>query len=237
MDVNTLSFEMEIERIRSQESVQAVFLTGAAAGELCDFSKLRDIDIFVILPKGQFLEREVADRGGVTWDITYLPINLLKQGIKEKWPFLILGLYKSKPIIIEDVQVDYLLAEIQSISLQGPGALTEEELKYLRFKLAQDYEDLYNRRKDAFNSKFLAYNLFKEILIAYFNLNNRWVPREKKMLAAIKEEKDLYNVCVKFLEEKNVEKSLSYLQNMIKYVLNPWGGTLINWPKGKFPLK
>ena len=235
MDGYTLSFEKEIHRIRSGESVLAVILTGAAA-ELLDFTKLRDIDIFVILSKGQFLEREVADKDGVIWDITYLPVSLLKQGIKEKWPFLIHGLYKSKPISL-DMQVSSLLAQIQSLYLQGPGALPEEELKYLRFKLTQDYEDLFNRRGDALNAKFLAYYLFKEILTAYFRLNNKWVPREKKILSSIKQEKELYKLCLNFLEENNVEKNLSYLQNMIKYVLNPWGGKLINWPKGKFPLK
>jgi len=238
VDVNTLGFEKEIDRIKSEESVLAVILTGAAAvAELPSFTPLRDIDIFVILSRGEYLEREVAEKEGVTWDITYLPVNLLKQGINEKWPFLVHGLYKSKPIIIKDTQINNLLEQIISLYLQGPGVLTQEEIRYIRFKLSQDYEDLSNRRKDPLNVKLLAYNLFKEILTVYFRLNNKWVPKDKKILSVIEAEKDLYNLCVKFLEEKNAEKNLSYLQDMIKYILNPWGGKLIFWSKGKFPLK
>jgi len=236
MIINFVLVEKEIKKLLEGQAVRAVSLVGSAAVSN-NLSSCRDIDIFVILSDGEALEREVVERYSVNWDITYLPMELLKQGIKEKWPFLIHSLCKHKPII-EDIEVQSLLAQIYTYYLQGPGVLTDEEIKYIRFKLAQEYEDLLKRKKDYLNAQFLSQNLFREILISYFRLNNYWVPRDKKMLTEIKvKNQNLYDLCKHFLEEKNMEKTLIYLEDMIKYVLNPFGGSLTYWPKGKFPLK
>lgn len=229
--------EKEIEKISKSQSILAVILVGSAAfsDNLCS---AKDIDIFVILSDGETLEREVKERERVIFDITYLPIALLKQGIKEKWPFLIHGLWRNRPIVIKDTQINSLLDDIYALYLQGPGMLAEEEVKYIRFKLNQAYEDLLIRKDDSLNFRFLAHNLFKEVLTNYFRLNNQWVPRDKKMLDEVKiKNQDLHIICAYFLEEENADKNLSYLENMIKYVLNPFGGKQKYWSKGEFPLK
>ncbi|MGI6226441.1 MAG: hypothetical protein ACOYJ1_09320, partial [Peptococcales bacterium] len=96
----------------------------------------------------------------------------------------------------------------------------------------------FKRQDEYLNAIFLANNLFKEILVVYFKLNNEWVPKDKKLLAQVKlRSEELNNLCMSFLNEKNIEKKLTLLEGVIKYVLNPWGGKLKYWPKGIFPLK
>jgi len=237
MDSNLPLIKKEIEKLAKDPGVSAVILAGSAA-VADDLSSCKDIDIFVILSAGESLEREVIEKENIIWDITYLPQRLLKQGIKEKWPFLIHGLKNNKPLFIGSGEINLELARIQEIYQKGPGVLTEEEIKYIRFKLTQDYEDLLKRKNDLVNGRFLAQNLLREIFSAYFRLNNQWEPRAKKLLAELKlKNPDLYNLALNFLAEKNMEKNLVQLKDMIKYVLNPFGGRLKYWPKGKFPLK
>lgn len=228
----------EIEGIFNCRDILAVILVGSSVALEDKLCSDKDIDIFVIGPFGDNLEREVVEKKHVIWDITYLSKALFKKGISERWPFLIQGFAKNKPLIVRDKDIYASLATIKEIYEQGPGALFKEEIDYIRFKLTQGYEDLLKRKNDNLNARFLANTLFKEILNAYFKLNNQWTPGDKKILNQVKlTNQKLYNLCGYFLEEKNIEIILAYLQDMIKYVLNPWGGKLKYWPREKFPLK
>lgn len=229
--------ERKIDSFTKNQTVLAVYLVGGAAATE-NLDTLRDIDIFIILAYGQNLEREVVEQEGKIWDITYLPLELLKQGIKEKWPFLILSLGQNRPIKVVEKRVSPLLAEIYQLFQEGPGSLAEEEIKYLRFKLTQEYDNLLNRKDDYLNAEFLAHNLFREVLVSYFKLNNEWVPPDKKMLSQVRRKnQELYNLCVDFLAEGKRAKSLCILKSMLEYVLNPFGGQLKFWSKGEFPLE
>jgi hypothetical protein len=240
MDIYKI-LQQEINRIASTQTGQAIFLVGSAVDavdmEIIDLEKIKDIDIFVITPGENHFQREVLEKEGIKFDISYLPLDLLKKGIQEKWALVISVLAKAKLIYGENQEIIRLVKEISNIYLSGPGPLTQEEMKYIRFKLYQDYEDILYRKSDHSIVKFLAYNLFREILVTYFKLNEKWVPKDKKILKIIKkEEQMLYNLCNQFLEEENTEKILQILLTILEYVLNPFGGVLRYWPKGKFPL-
>lgn len=228
--------KQKLEQLVKMPGVLAAFLVGSAVtSENNNFTG--DIDIFLIMDNEEDLEREVVEREERVWDITFLPLNLLKQGIKEKWPFLITSLGKSKPIVVRDNRINPLMEEIYKLNEEGPGALSEEEINYLRFKLSQDFDALIARRDDCLNARFLGHSLFKEVITTYFRVNNQWVPKEKKMLSSIKsKDQELYNMCIDFLEENNIQESLGILENMLNYVLNPFGGQLKFWAKGKFPV-
>lgn len=228
--------EEKIKHLIKNPGVLAAFLVGSAAtSEKKDLKG--DIDLFLILAEGIELEREVTEEEKTVWDLTFLPLDLLKQGIREKWPFLITSLAKNKPLVVRDKQINLLMKEINKLKEEGPGVLSKEEVNYLRFKLSQDLAGLIRRKDDCLNARFLAHSLFKDVITTYFRVNNQWVPKEKKMLSQIKiKDMDLYKLCVDFLEVENIQKSLSILENMINYVLNPFGGQLQFWTKGKFPL-
>ncbi|NLT96106.1 MAG: hypothetical protein GXW85_11385 [Clostridia bacterium] len=235
MDKELRLITQKLDWLITNPEVLAAFVVGSAAVSQ-NLSSTGDIDVFIILAGGQNLEREVIERDGMVWDITYFPLEIFKEGIREKWPFLLLSLEKNIPLVVRDEQINLLMKDVYEAINKGPGALTGEEVKFLRFKLTQDYEALVKRMNDNLNAIFLAHNLFREVLNAYFKLNNLWVPREKKMLTWIKKgNPDLYTLCVNFLEENRLQKKLSILENMIKYVLNPFGGKLPYWVKGKFP--
>lgn len=228
--------KQELEQLVKNPEVLAAFLVGSAA-TFENFNFTGDIDIFLIMADGKDLEREVVEREERIWDITFLPLNLLERGIKEKWPFLITSLGKSTSLVVRDNRIKPLVEEIYKLIEEGPGALAEEEINYLRFRLSQDFEALIARRDDCLNAQFLAHSLFKEVITSYFRVNNLWVPKEKKMLSSIKsKDLDLYKMCIDFLEENNIQESLGILENMLNYVLNPFGGQLKFWAKGKFPL-
>ncbi|MGI6226161.1 MAG: hypothetical protein ACOYJ1_07920, partial [Peptococcales bacterium] len=121
--------ENDIKELLDYQEVLAVVLVGSALKGHSSNRQLvhtpirplstRDIDIFVILPSGDYLEREVVEKKQMVWDITYLPLTLLKQGINEKWPFLIQSLVQNKPLFVREKEVYSYLSKVKDIYEQG----------------------------------------------------------------------------------------------------------------------
>jgi hypothetical protein len=81
-------------------------------------------------------------------------------------------------------------------------------------------------------------NLFKNILVSYFQLHNLWVPKDKKILAKLQKiDYNLYCLCQRFIGEREVGQKLDMLLEIMSYVLRPFGGVMKYWRRGKFPLK
>jgi len=236
MDFDIL-LQQEMEKLIKDQAIQGIVLIGSAVDKT-NFKELNDLDLFVITKTNTDFAREVFDKGGIKFDLSYISLDLLKKGIKERWLFLINSFFKYKIIYTRNKEIEELLAIITQICQAGPKALSAEEIQYLRFKLYQDFQDIINRKDDKLNSIFLVHNLFKEILTAYFQLNNFWLPKEKKMLTVIAEkDKQLYTLSKNFLEELTIERKIEKLWTTLAYVLEPFEGFLAKWPKGKFPIK
>ncbi len=221
-----------------QEEVQGILLIGAGAraGE-DELQHLNDLDFLVITAKSHSYEREVYEIENVKFDLSYISLDLLKAGLKEKWPWLLSALAHYKIIFKRGDELDDILKNAARIYSLGPRALEKTEIRCLRFSLYQSWVDLMNRRCDPINSAFLANNLFKEVLVSYFKLNNIWVPKDKKVLDSIsKTDQELFQLCTSFLAEQALDRKIAILEDILTYVLKPFGGILEHWERGEFPL-
>lgn len=238
-NINILEiFEKKIKNIIEDEKVLSILLIGAGAKlKKDDFNMLKDMDLFVITDEGFDFEREVIMFEGVLFDISYMSYNTFKSAIIDRIPFLISSLQSYKIIYNINKDLKAFLDQIKIIYQNGPEKLKEHDIAYIRFKLCQDMEDIYFRREDAINSRFLMNNLFHSILNSYFKLQGYWVPKDKKLLKNIQKlDEILYNLSVGFIEEENSYKKLEKLRNILDYVLKPYGGVNTFWKRGKFPL-
>lgn len=231
--------DKKIEEIISKENTLCILIIGAGAKiEKEKFHLLNDIDLFVIIKDSNNFEREVVSINGVKFDISYMSLDLFEKSVSEKWPLIAKMLSNYKKVYQSDNKISELLYTIHKIYWSGPKAIDINEIDYIRFKLYQDYEDILTRLDDKINSLFLMNNLFKNILVSHFKLNNLWVPKDKKILNILYEiDNDLFSLCNSFIMENNIEKKLDLLSEILRYVLIPFGGCLKHWEKGKFPVK
>lgn len=228
----------KVEEIIKSEKVLSILLIGAGSKiEEKSFNTLNDIDIFVITDANYDFQREIIEVEGVLFDISYMSIDSLEKGIDDELPFLIGTLQSYKILYSVLEELEDLLYRTKYIYIKGPQKLKSEEVDYIRFKLYQDYGDLYARKADVQNALFLMNNLFRSTLISYFKLKNAWVPKDKKILNFIQNfDKILYNLCMDFTKEEDLNQKLIKLDEIITHVLKPYGGTIKFWKRGRFPL-
>lgn len=231
-------FQKKIKSILEYENVLSILLIGAGAkiGKE-DFNTLRDIDLFVITDEAYEFERELAIIEGVLFDVSYMSLNALKNAINDETPFLINSLQNYKFVYNINMDLIELLHKIQYVYKRGPQKLEKDEIDYIRFKLHQDFEDILNRKEDMINAGFLANNLFYNVLTSYFRLHSYWIPKDKKILNNIQKfDEILYNLCIDFTKEEELNAKIKVLNKIITYVLKPYGGVVKFWKRGKFLL-
>ncbi|WP_432663494.1 hypothetical protein R9X47_23305 [Wukongibacter baidiensis] len=230
-------YDRKIEQIIKAEKVLSILLIGAGANiEKSSFNTLRDIDLFVITDENYEFQREVAESEGVLFDISYMSLKSFEKGIDEKLSFLINSLQKCRIVYNINKSLQEFLEKIKSLHEIGPPKLENDEVNYIRYKLYQDYEDILSRKDDVLNVSFLINNLFYNILASYFKLNGYWMPKDKKILNNIEKiDNTLYILCKDFIQE-DYNSKLEKLDEILNYVLKPYGGTIKFWKRKKFPL-
>ncbi|MGF7058148.1 hypothetical protein [Brassicibacter mesophilus] len=229
-------FDSVIDKIIQNEKPTAVLLVGSAANSKeTELERLRDIDIFVIIEKDTFY-REVKDIEGIEFDISYLPITLLKKAIEDRISSLVNVLYNSKVIYKSGTMVDKYLNDINDVYIEGPEYLEEIDIRYVRFRLCQMYETILSKKTDEINLVFLINNFIKELLYSYFKLNRLWTPSDKKMIQVIsKTDNILYSLIVNYYNSHNINDKIKVISDVLDYVIQPFGGALNQWEKAEYP--
>lgn len=227
-----------IGNIVEKEDPYGILLVGSLSRmKVLEVEKARDIDLFIIT-KGEDFQRQVENIEGLEFDISYLPIGLLKKSIEERLSSIICVLSKSKILYkSKNNTLNSSLKMIESIYEEGPQKLTIKDIDYQRFKLTQSYLTLKSRRKDRLNFNFLKGAFISELVTCYFLLNNIWMPPNKRMLKSIEDEK-LRNVLEEYLDDNNsggLENELKTLNHLVELVLGNFGGKLDFWEKDIFP--
>ncbi len=223
------TFHEVIEKIVEKEQPYGILLVGSLSrmSEL-NFEEVRDIDIFVITNKEEFT-RQVEIIKGLEFDISYMPMKLLELSIERILSSVICVLAKSKILYeTKDNTLKDSLKVIKSIYEEGPPELSKIDIDYQRFKLTESFITLESRRNDSLNFNFLKGIFLKDLLTSYFKLNNIWMPPNKRMLKTIKDKK-----IISLIDHKSSD--LDNLNQLLTYILEPFGGKLEFWEKNNFP--
>lgn len=212
------TYKEEIELINSNDNVNSILLVGSSKNinfEL-DYNFINDIDIFVIVKEGPYQERIIKERNGIEFDINYFSIKGVYKFIEEKEYFFLKEMKDAKVIYNKDKNLNNIISLCRVEYNKGPKLLSEDEKKFIKIETLSKLERLKVKDKyEDFEYKFLINVYLKDLIIAFFNINNKWVPKDKKLIATIKQEDIvLYNLV------KKVNQNYLYedLFNVYKYI-------------------
>ena len=212
------TYKEEIELINSNDNVNSILLVGSSKNinfEL-DYNFINDIDIFVIVKEGPYQERIIKERNGIEFDINYFSIKGVYKFIEEKEYFFLKEMKDAKVIYNKDKNLNNIISLCRVEYNKGPKLLSEDEKKFIKIEALSKLERLKIKDKyEEFEYKFLTNVYLKDLIIAFFNINNKWVPKDKKLIATIKQEDIvLYNLV------KKVNQNYLYedLFNVYKYI-------------------
>lgn len=212
------TYKEEIELINSNDNVNSILLVGSSKNinfEL-DYNFINDIDIFIIVKEGPYQERIIKERNGIEFDINYFSIKGVYKFIEEKEYFFLKEMKDAKVIYNKDKNLNNIISLCRVEYNKGPKLLSEDEKKFIKIETLSKLERLKVKDKyEDFEYKFLINVYLKDLIIAFFNINNKWVPKDKKLIATIKQEDIvLYNLV------KKVNQNYLYedLFNVYKYI-------------------
>ena len=212
------TYKEEIELIKRSDNVSSILLVGSSKNidlEL-GYSNINDIDIFVIVKEGPYQERIIKERNGIEFDINYFSIKGVYKFIEEKEYFFLKEMKDAKVIYNKDKNLNNIISLCRVEYNKGPKLLSEDEKKFIKIETLSKLERLKVKDKyEDFEYKFLINVYLKDLIISFFNINNKWVPKDKKLIATIKQEDIvLYNLV------KKVNQNYLYedLFNVYKYI-------------------
>jgi len=211
-------YKEEIELINSNDNVSSILLVGSSKNinfEL-DYNFINDIDIFIIVKEGPYQERIIKERNGIEFDINYFSIKGVYKFIEEKEYFFLKEMKDAKVIYNKDKNLNNIISLCRVEYDKGPKLLSEDEKKFIKIETLSKLERLKIKDKyEEFEYKFLINVYLKDLIISFFDINNKWIPKDKKLIATIKQEDIvLYNLV------KKVNQNYLYedLFNVYKYI-------------------
>lgn len=208
----------EIEKIINNENTEAIYLVGSSKNlNLKDEEiSLSDIDIFVFVKNGDLQTRIVKKVENIGFDINYFSEKGVYKFINEKENFFLKEMKNPKVIYDKNNISNKIINLCKEKFIEGPNKISKEELNLLKSCILAKVEDLKDIDKfDSFEYQFLTNLYLKDIIVGYFIINNRWIPKDKKLFTSLKEEDiKVYNLC------KRVIKTYEYkdLINAYKYI-------------------
>lgn len=212
------TYKEEIELINSNDNVNSILLVGSSKNinfEL-DYNFINDIDIFVIVKEGPYQERIIKERNGIEFDINYFSIKGVYKFIEEKEYFFLKEMKDAKVIYNKDKNLNNIISLCRVEYNKGPKLLSEDEKKFIKIETLSKLERLKVKDKyEDFEYKFLINVYLKDLIIAFFNINNKWVPKDKKLIATIKQEDIVLYDLVKKVNQNYLYEDLF---NVYKYI-------------------
>jgi hypothetical protein len=218
------------------EDVLGILLVGKAATTPFDeFDKLNDIDLIVLTAKGEKNRRVVQKIMGVDLDMSYLPVNFVKQCIKDHFLLWIEILASSKTVY--DCGIDELVQESKDIWVEGTPELSPIQKEYWSFYLTTALEDIRNRLEDEALAKYLIGDYTTSLMRVMYKLNRRFIPiKKKRWLGQIREmDCQIANSIEAIIITPSLRKQFELTQGVYNRLIRELGGPVDTWSHEDFP--
>jgi len=226
-----------IQSVATDASVRFVLLVGSAAEENESLHRIKDIDLLIVRDGEEPFSREVQSRDGLVLDVSWLTQDDLDKIVRKDNHYWIRMLARSKCLYKRNSEATVLVHKAKDLYFDGPEALSPSDVSYQRFQLTNLFEDVLERADHETEAEFLANLFLVEALRVYFRLNGQWVPRDKKLLKTLfQTDIILYELMKAALRERKVRRRIHLCQDILQYVLMPFGGIQKHWEKGCCPL-
>ncbi|MCC0644468.1 MULTISPECIES: hypothetical protein [unclassified Clostridioides] len=215
-------YSENIKKIIDNPNTLAVFLVGSSKD--VDFSfydlEINDIDVFVFVKEGEKQERVLFEQKGIEFDINYFSKDGVKKLLSDREYFFVKEMKDAKVLFDMENISDTIKDISRDIYLKGPSKLSLEEKSFLKQDIGTKISKLKNKEKfDVFEYHFLTNLYLKDIIIGYFNTNDKWVPKDKKLLKVLKKENnELFNLVSKVSENYDYQKLLDVYNYIFKEI-------------------
>lgn len=212
------TYETEMEKIKKSSNTIAIFLVGSSKGlDLRETNlRLNDIDIFVFVNQGEIQERVIKYINGIEFDINYFSRNGLKYLVNNKEYFFLKEMKDAQVVYDKNNTAIHIKELCRRSYLEGPKKLSESEKQFIKIDVESKVSRLkYKEKFENFEYKFLTNLYLKDIIIGYFKINDKWVPKDKNLLKELKKEnKELFN----FIEEIHEKYDYSLLLQLYNHI-------------------
>lgn len=215
-------YSENIKKIIDNPNTLAVFLVGSSKD--VDFSfydvEINDIDVFVFVKEGEKQERVLFEQKGIEFDINYFSKEGVKKLLSDREYFFVKEMKDAK-VLFDIENISNTIKDMsRDIYLKGPSKLSLEEKSFLKQDIGTKISKLKKKEKfNVFEYHFLTNLYLKDIIIGYFNINDKWVPKDKKLLKVLeKENNELFNLVSKVSENYDYQKLLDVYNYIFKEI-------------------
>ena len=211
-------YNEEIKKIISDENTKAIYLVGSSKNiDLkSNNASINDIDLFVFVNNGDKQTRIVKNVENIGFDINYFSENGVQELINEKEYFFLKEM-KNPKVVYDKFKISKdIISLCNKKFIEGPDKLSKENINLLKSNLYAKIEDLKSKEKfDVFEYEFLTNLYLKDIIVGYFIINNKWIPKDKKLFKILKNENiEIFRLCKKVIETYEYKN----LVNVYKYI-------------------
>ena len=211
-------YNEEIKKIINNENTKAIYLVGSSKNVdlQLDNVYVNDIDLFVFVKNGDEQTRVVKNIKNIEFDINYFSEKGVKKFIENKEYFFLKEMKNPKVVYDKFNISDDIINLCKNKFIEGPDKLSNEDISLLESNIYAKISDLKNKEKfDNFEYEFLTNLYLKDIIVGYFIINNKWIPKDKKLLKSLKNENiELFKLCKVAIEKydyKELEKVYKYI--------------------------
>lgn len=213
----------EINKIINEKNTRCIFLVGSSKNYNLEkeIDKINDIDLFVISDINEKQIRHIKNINNIDFDINYFSKDKINEFIENKEYFFLKEMKSPKIIYDKYNEGNELINLCESKYLEGPNKISKDEKLKLKEELIIKIESLKDKLKfHKFEYEFLTNLYLKDIIVGYFTINNKWIPKDKKLLKEIKkEDKNLSILIERFLKNYKYEDLLSIYDYVFKNLI------------------
>lgn len=215
--------KIEIEKLKQNSNTIAVFLVGSAKNidlKVAD-KNINDIDIFVFVNVGENQVREIKKIDGIEFDINYFSRRGFKHLIDNREYFFLKEMKDAKIIFDRNNTASGIIQLCGRKYLEGPNKVSDEEKFFMKSEIESNINRLKNKEKfDLFEYEFLVNLYLKELIVGYFTINNKWIPKDKRLFKELKiESPQLYKLVNEIKDGDKYEKLLEIYNYIYKGVV------------------
>lgn len=215
-------YSEEIEKIISDTNTNSIFLVGSSKDiDLKNKnSNVNDIDLFVFTNQDENQIRIIKDIENIEFDINYFSESGLKKLVDGKEYFFLKEMKDAIVLYDKQNMANRIISLCKVKFLEGPNKISEQEKQFIK----SDIYSKIQRLKEKQNYEFIEYDFIskgylKEIIVAYFKINNKWMPKDKKLLISLKnEDEKLYSLIKEYYKELDYEKLINIYEYTFKNI-------------------
>ncbi|MFR1852179.1 hypothetical protein [Intestinibacter sp.] len=190
-------FNREIDLIKKDENTLGIVLVGSSKD--LDFEKdikINDIDLFIFTKEQDENQIRInKEISSIEFDLNYISIKGCKHFIETK-EYFFLKINDGKIIYDTCGFAKETLQKCKTIYDNGPDKICEEEKRDKMLEIKSEIKKLESKDEfEEFEYDFFINIALRDLIRMYYIKNDKWVPKDKKLLKSIKkDDKNIYDI-------------------------------------------